>query len=106
MPKYLIQASYTAEGAQGVIAEGGSGRREAVAKVTEQLGGTLEWFYFAFGDDDVVTVIDVPDAESVTAVSMTVAATGLVKTRTTVLLTPEQVDAAARMSVAYRAPGR
>jgi uncharacterized protein with GYD domain len=106
MPKYLIQASYTAEGAQGVVSEGGTGRREAVAQLAKELGGTVDFFYFAFGDDDVVTVIDLPDAESVAAVSMTVAASGLVKTKTTVLLTPEQVDTAARKSVSYRAPGR
>jgi uncharacterized protein with GYD domain len=106
MPKYLIQASYTAEGAQGVISEGGSSRREAIAKLAAELGGTLDCFYFAFGDEDVVTVIDLPDAESVTAVSMTIAASGLVRIKTTVLLTPEQVDAAARKSVSYRAPGR
>ncbi len=106
MPKYLVQASYTAEGAQGVISEGGSSRREAVAKLAAELGGTLDCFYFAFGDEDVVTVIDLPDAESITAVSMTIAASGLVRIKTTVLLTPEQVDAAARKSVSYRAPGR
>jgi uncharacterized protein with GYD domain len=106
MPKYLVQASYTAEGAQGLISEGGSGRRDAIVKLAESLGGTLECLYFAFGDDDVVTVIDLPEAESAAAVSMTIAATGLVRTKTTVLLTPEEVDNAARKSVAYRAPGR
>jgi uncharacterized protein with GYD domain len=106
MPKYLVQASYTAEGAHGLISEGGSGRREAIAKLAENLGGTLECLYFAFGDDDVVTVIDLPDAESAAAVSMTIAASGLVRIKTTVLLTPEQVDTAAGKSVSYRAPGR
>ncbi len=106
MPKYLVQASYTSEGAKGVISEGGSGRRDAIAKLAEGLGGTLDCFYFAFGDEDVVTIIDLPDAESVAAVSMTIAASGLVSIKTTVLLTPEQVDTAARKSVSYRAPGR
>jgi uncharacterized protein with GYD domain len=106
MPKFLIHASYTAEGAKGVISKGGSDRREAVAKVAEQLGGTLESFYFAFGDDDVVTILDVPDNVSAAAVSMTVSASGLVSTRTTVLLSPEEVDEAARKSVSYRGPGQ
>jgi uncharacterized protein with GYD domain len=106
MPKYLVQASYTAEGAHGLISEGGSRRREAIVKLAEDLGGTLECLYFAFGDDDVVTVIDLPDAESAAAVSMTIAASGLVRIKTTVLLTPEQVDTAAGKSVSYRAPGR
>ncbi len=106
MPKYLVHASYTAEGANGVISEGGSSRRDAIAKLAEGLGGTLDCFYFAFGDEDVVTIIDLPDAESVAAVSMTIAASGLVSIKTTVLLTPEQVDTAARQSGPYRAPGR
>lgn len=106
MAKYLVQASYTAEGAKGLISEGGSSRRDAVAKLTESLGGGLESMYFAFGKDDAVIIVDLPDDESAAAVSMAVGASGLVTTRTTVLLTPEQVDTAAQKSVAYRAPGR
>ncbi len=106
MPKFLIQASYTAEGAKGVIAEGGSGRRDAVAKVAEGLGGKVESFYFAFGDDDVFTILDFPDNVSAAAVSMTVGASGLVSTKTIVLLSPEEVDEAARKSVSYRGPGQ
>ena len=92
--------------ARGVISEGGTGRRDAVAKLAEGLGGKLECFYFAFGDDDVVTIIDFPDNESAAAVSMTIGASGLVSIKTTVLLTPEEVDGAGRKSVAYRGPGQ
>jgi uncharacterized protein with GYD domain len=106
MPKYLIHASYTSEGVKGVISEGGASRRDAVARVAEELGGTLECFYFAFGDDDVVTILDLPDNVSAATVSMTVGASGLVNTKTTVLLTPQEVDEAARKSVSYRGPGQ
>lgn len=106
MPKYLVHASYTSEGANGLISEGGTGRREAVAKLAEGLGGKLECFYFAFGDDDVVTILDFPDNQSAAAVSMTIGASGLVNIKTTVLLTPEEVDGAGRKSVAYRGPGQ
>jgi uncharacterized protein with GYD domain len=106
MPKYLIHASYSSDGAKGVISEGGSSRRDAIAKLAEELDGKLECFYFAFGDDVVVTILDFPDNVTVAAVSMTVSASGLVSTKTTVLLTPEEVDEAARKSVAYRGPGR
>jgi uncharacterized protein with GYD domain len=106
MPKFLIHARYNAEGAKGVMSEGGSGRRDAIAKVAEALGGKLESFYFAFGDDDVITVLDFPDNVSAAAVSMTVGASGLVSTRTTVLLSPEEIDEAAGKSVAYRGPGQ
>jgi uncharacterized protein with GYD domain len=105
MPKYLIEASYTLEGVKGLQRAGGSSRRDAVATVAESVGGRLESFYFAFGDRDVYTIVDLPDNESATAVALTVNASGAVTVRTTVLLTPEEVDAAAKRSVDYRPPG-
>jgi uncharacterized protein with GYD domain len=105
MPKYLFRASYTAEGAKGLISEGGSSRVEVAARLAEGLGGRLESYYFAFGEDDVVGILDLPDQVSMAAVNMTVGATGLVNTKTTVLLTPEEVDEAARKSVPFRGPG-
>jgi uncharacterized protein with GYD domain len=106
MPRYLIQASYTAEGANGVISEGGSSRRDVAARVAESVGGELECFYFAFGADDVVAIIEFPDHASAAAVGMTVAASGLINTRMTVLLTPDEIDEAAQKSISFRAPGR
>jgi uncharacterized protein with GYD domain len=105
MPKYLVEASYTVEGVKGIQSAGGSSRRDAIAALAESVGGQLESFYFAFGDRDVYTVVDLPDNESATAVALTVNASGAVKVRTTVLVTPEEVDAAAKRSVEYRAPG-
>jgi uncharacterized protein with GYD domain len=105
MPKYLIEARYTAEGVKGLQAAGGSSRRDAIAALAESVGGRLESLYFAFGEHDVYVVVDVPDNESATAVALTVNASGVVKARTTVLLTPEEVDAAANRSVDYRPPG-
>ena len=105
MPKYLIEASYTQEGVKGVKNAGGSSRRDAVAKVAESVGGQLENFYFAFGDHDVYTVVDLPDNESAATVALTVNAAGGATVRTVVLLTPEEVDAAAKRSADYRPPG-
>src|SRR3954469_19106704 len=105
MAKYLVEASYTVEGVKGVQSAGGSSRRDAIAALAESVGGQLESFYFAFGERDVYTVIDLPDNESATAVALTVNAAGAAKVRTTVLMTPEEVDAAAKRSVEYRAPG-
>src|SRR3954466_4816172 len=104
MPKYLIEASYTLDGVKGVQSAGGSSRRDAVANVAESLGGRLESFYFAFGDHDVYTVLDLPDNESAAAVALAVNAAGGASVRTVVLLTPEEVDAAAKRSVDYRPP--
>jgi len=105
MAKYLIQASYTLEGVKGVQSAGGTSRRDAIAKLAESVGGQIESFYFAFGDHDVYVIADFPDNESAAAVALTVNAAGGAAVRTVVLLTPEEVDAAAKRSVDYRPPG-
>jgi uncharacterized protein with GYD domain len=102
--EFLFEASYTFEGVRGVQREGGSSRRDAVAKAVESVGGRLESFYFAFGDRDAYVIADLPDNESATAVSLTVNASGAATVRTVVLLTPEEVDAARKRSVGYRPP--
>ena len=105
MAKYLLSVSYTAEGAKGVMKEGGSSRRDSIAKLVADVGGTLEAFYFAFGGDDVYCIGDLPDHETAAALSMTVSASGAAVVKTTVLLTPEQIDQATHRSLAYRPPG-
>ena len=105
MPKFLIEASYTLDGVKGVQSAGGSSRRDAVAQVAESVGGEMESFYFAFGDRDAFVIVDLPDNESAAAVALTVNAAGGASVKTTVLLTPEEVDAAAQRSVDYRPPG-
>ena len=105
MPKYLISGSYTRTGITGVLGEGGSSRRKAVEQVATSVGGTVEAFYFAFGGDDFYVTVDLPGNEAAAAVAMTVAASGGATPRTIVLLTPEEVDAATKLSPAYRAPG-
>jgi uncharacterized protein with GYD domain len=105
MPKFLIEASYTLDGVKGLQSAGGSSRRDAVAKVAESVGGSLECFYFGFGDSDAYVIVDLPDNESAAAIALTVNAAGGATTKTVVLLAPEEVDAAAKRSVDYRAPG-
>jgi uncharacterized protein with GYD domain len=105
MAKYLVEASYTREGVAGVQAKGGSSRRDAIAAMAEGLGGQLECFYFGFGDSDAVVVVDLPDNEAAAAIALAVNTSGAATVKTTVLLTPEQVDEAAKRSVDYRPPG-
>lgn len=105
MAKYLITGSYTPAGIKGVLGEGGSGRRAAVEKLAESVGGTVASFYFGFGGDDFYVTVDLPSNEAAAAVAMTVAASGAASPRTIVLLTPEEVDAATKLSPSYRAPG-
>src|SRR2546426_2495124 len=103
MPKYLIKASYTVEGTKGLLKEGGSGRRAMVQEMVGRIGGKLEAFYFAFGDADAYVIADLPDAATAVALSLAVNASGAVGLSTIPLLTPEEVDAAAKKSVGYRA---
>lgn len=105
MPKYLIAGSYTHQGLQGVMKEGGTGRRNALSKAVQAAGGEVEAFYFAFGDDDVYLICDVPDNASIASVVLAAGAAGAVTTKTIVLLTPEEMDEATRKSVDYRPPG-
>ena len=106
MPKYLVQGSYTEQGLKGLLKDGGTRRREAVDQMLKAVGGRVEAFYFAFGDTDALVIIDAPDHASVAAAALTINASGSVSCRTTVLLTPEEIDQATKKSVSYRAPGQ
>jgi uncharacterized protein with GYD domain len=105
MSKYLIKASYTAEGARGVAKEGGSSRRDTIAKLAENSGGRMESFYFAFGETDAYVVCDLPDNATAAAVAMAVTSSGAAQVTTVVLMTPEEVDEATKREIGYRAPG-
>ncbi len=106
MPKYLIMASYTAEGAKGLLKDGGSKRRQAAEAAIKSVGGKVESMYFAFGKHDAYVVIDAPDNAAVAAVSLAVNAGGGVQTKTVVLLTPEEIDQATKKGATYQPPGR
>jgi uncharacterized protein with GYD domain len=105
MPKYLLQVSYNADGTKGLIKDGGSKRRAAAQQVVQSAGGKVESFYFAFGEYDAYVIVEAPDAISVAAASLAVNASGAVTIKTTVLLTPEEMDAAAKKTVSYKPPG-
>ena len=106
MPKYLVQASHKPEGTKGLLKDGGTKRRAAVEKMVTGLGGSLEAFYYAFGDADAYVIVDVPDNVTAAAVSLAVNASGAVSVKTIPLLTPEDIDKAAKKTVSYRAPGQ
>jgi len=105
MPRYLIEGSYSDDGTKGLLQEGASRRRDTVAKVIEGLGGTLEAFYFTFGDRDVIVIYSAPDEITAIALSMAVNQSGKVRLTTTPLLTVEDFDRAAKKNVGYRPPG-
>ena len=106
MASFMVQFSYTEQGVKGLIKEGGSNRREATDKLVKSLGGKLVAYYFAFGDYDGIAIVEGMDNVDTAAAALIVGASGAVKTKTTVLLTPDEVDKAAKKSGNYRAPGQ
>ena len=105
MAKYLIKATYTADGSRGLLKDGGTKRRAAAEEALKNAGGRVEAFYFAFGDTDAFVIVDAPDHVTVSAAALAINASGAVRTQTVVLLTPEEIDQVSKTSVPYRAPG-
>ena len=105
MPKYLIQARYTTEGIQGLVKDSASGRKADVQAAVAGLGGKLEAFYYAFGEEDAVTIVDLPSSTKAVALGLTISGSGAVRVRTTPLITVEEMDQALEIKTQYRAPG-
>lgn len=105
MAKYLIQANYVGEGISGLLKEGGSMRRTAVENLFKSMGGTVEAFYYAFGDSDVFIIGELPDNMTASALVLRVNASGAAVCKTTVLLTPQEIDVAVKKTALYRPPG-
>ncbi|MYD50573.1 MAG: GYD domain-containing protein [Dehalococcoidia bacterium] len=105
MPKYLFQASYTQEGLRGLMDDGATGRKEMAEDLVASLGGSIEAFYYAFGDSDLYVIADLPDDASAAAASVAVGASGTASIKTTVLVTPETIDEAVKKSMGYPPPG-
>ena len=106
MAKFLVVASYSPDGIKGVMKTGGTARANAVSKAVEGVGGTMESFHFAFGENDAFVVVDMPDNIAAAALGMAVSSTGLASTKTVVLLTPEEIDRAVHTDVTYIPPGQ
>lgn len=106
MIKFLIKATYTPEGVKGLLNVGGTNRRKSVEKMVNGLGGRIEAFYYAFGEQDVYSIGEVPDDTSLVALALAINSSGLVSVSTTILLSPEEIDKATKLSVDYRPPGK
>ena len=106
MAKYLVEANYVGDGIKGLLKEGGTSRRTIVEEAAKTIGGSLEVFYYAFGDTDLYAIIDLPDNATTAGFALAIAASGTVTLKTTVLLTPEEMDQAVKTSPTYRPPGK
>jgi uncharacterized protein with GYD domain len=106
MTKYLFEANYVGEGIRGLMREGGTKRRDALVDALKSVGGTLECFYYAFGERDVLGVFEVPAPADAAALSLMINSSGSVNVRLKPLLTPEDLDDAAKKTPTYRPPGQ
>ena len=94
MSSYLIQVSYTVESVASLI-KNPQNRTEAVRKSVKKLGGKLVGLWLAFGDSDVVVIVDMPDTVSAAAMALAVAGSGTAKgVKTTPLLSIDEGVAA------------
>ena len=105
MPKFLVEASYTAEGYKGLAKDKASGRKAAIASAVKKLGGKLEAMYFCLGEHDVILIVDLPDHVTAAALGTAACSSGATRTKTTTLLTVEEADKALSMQISYRSPG-
>ncbi len=106
MSKYLFEANYVGDGIKGLMREGGTKRRDAVVEALKSVGGSLESFYYAFGETDVVGVFDIPDQASAVALSLMINSSGAVNLHLKPLMTAEDLDEATMKTPSYRAPGQ
>lgn len=105
MANYMFRTRYTRSGLEGLLREGGTGRRAALSQTIEGMGGKLEGFYYAMGDDDLILIAEIPDQTTAAAIALNIAAAGALEVSTTVLVSPETIDEAVNKSVPYRLPG-
>ena len=103
MAKFLIRAQYSPEGLQGAVKEGFVSREEYSRGLIESVGGKTEAWYFSYGVDDIVIIIDAEPAAAV-AISMAVNQSGAARVNTTPLLTSAEMDAARSQVPQYRTP--
>lgn len=106
MPKYLFHVNYVGDGIKGLLRDGGTKRKEVTEKLINSVGGKIESFYFAFGETDLYIIADMPDSAASASISLTSAATGMIAGKTTVLITPEELDKAVKIKPTYQPPGR
>ena len=104
MAKFLFRAQYSPQGLQGAVKEGFVGREDYIRGLIESVGAKTEAWYFSYGVEDVVVIIDAEPAAAL-ALSMAVNQSGVVRLNTTPLLTSAEMDAARSQVPQFRAPG-
>ncbi len=104
MSKFLLRASYLAEGVTELLRDGGTDRRSTIEGLVRSVGGTVEAFYYGLGDGDVYAIAEFPDNATAIAVSASVDAAGAVDVAAVPVVTPEEIGEAKEMAVGVRPP--
>ena len=109
MPFYMFQGRYNSGAIKSMI-ERPDDREAAVRKMIEALGGKLHHFFFSFGTEDVVAIVEAPDDTTIAAGSMLVGGSGAMSSgfTTRLLTSAEAMDAmkkAGESTAAYRPAG-
>jgi uncharacterized protein with GYD domain len=105
MAKFLIEGNYKPEGLRGLHKDKASGRREAISKAVQALGGKLESLHYCFGERDAIAIVEMPDNVAMSALALAINGSGTLTAKTTPLLTVEETDQALAKKTDYRAPG-
>jgi uncharacterized protein with GYD domain len=105
MAKYLFQISYTDVGHQGILKEGGTSWQKTVETAVRSLNGWLEAFYFSFGETDIFVIAELPENVSAAAFSLIASSAGAARIKTTVLISPAEIDQASKKTTQYQNPG-
>ena len=101
MPLYMYQAAYTAE-SWAAQTKNPQNRVESVGRqACEAVGGKMIGGWYCLGDYDVILIVDVPNIESMAAITVAIAAGGAVKSsHITALMTGAELVAALKKSEA------
>ena len=106
MPKYMFSGSYTKEGVAGLLSEGGTARRDEAVRIAEMLGGTLDAYYWCYGDTDFMCIMDVPDSAKIAKLSLHIGASGTFQGKLTPLISVEEMDDICKADIGdFRLPG-
>ena len=107
MPKDMFSGSYTIEGVAGGLSEGVSARRDEAARIAEMLVGTLEAYYWCYGDTDFMCIMDVPDSAKIAKLALHIGASGTFSGNLTPLITVEEMDDICNADIGdFRLPGQ
>ena len=91
MATFVMLASFTEQGVRNVKET--AKRADAFKQMAEKVGVTIRDIYWTLGPYDVVAVGEAPDDETATALSLSLASLGNVRTQTLRAFSRDEIDA-------------